>query len=295
MFLLPCLHMFQFTESSFLQSIDVFVYALLGAGYLAFAYIMKKDTFVQKVFHYTAGIISLFAFIYISFQGLMIREDSDSWTLLLAYFIIAGTYIYLSNITNRQVFRWLAPVFLVSVGIQLWNVAIEPYFSISWQFFMFIYAAFLFFIIGFRRQWKYIQAIGTSTYYVSAGVMFFTLLYGLLLKEFIELAIMLVLLGVLCLLVSTSAKVVEKQAAEWLHAISWILALFVIYPELAERIPAYQERLDIPFHIAVSSIVLLAVLQGLGSCEKAWFREGSLLRWPIRVLYRCFRSVILLL
>lgn len=250
---------FQFTESSWLQSIDLFVYALLGAGYLAFAYIMRKNTFVEKVFHYTAGIISLFAFIYISFQGLMIREGSDSWTLLLAYFVIAGTYIYLSNITNRQVFRWLAPVFLVSVGIQLWNTAIEPYFIISWHFFMFIYAALLFFMIGFRRQWKYLQAIGTSTYYVSAGVMLFTLLYGWLLGEFIELAIMLVLLGILSLLVSTSAKVVEKQVAVWLHAISWILALFVIYPEVVEQIPAYQVRLDIPFHVAVSSIVLLAV------------------------------------
>lgn len=250
---------FQFTESSWLQSIDLFVYALLGAGYLAFAYIMRKNIFVEKVFHYTAGIISFFAFIYISFQGLMIRAGSDSWTMLLAYFVIAGTYIYLSNITNRQVFRWLAPVFLVSVGIQLWNVVIEPYFIISWSFFLFVYAALLFFIIGFRRQWKYIQAIGTSTYYVSAGVMLFTLLYGLLLEEFIELAIMLVLLGVLSLLVSTSGKAVEKQVAEWLHAISWILALFVIYPELVERIPAYQEQLDIPFHIAVSSILLLVV------------------------------------
>ncbi|MBP1913771.1 hypothetical protein J2Z23_000708 [Lederbergia galactosidilyticus] len=250
---------FQFTEYSWLQSIDVFVYALLGAGYLAFAYIMRKDTFIEKVFHYTAGIISFFAFIYISFQGLMIRAGSDSWTMLLAYFVIAGTYIYLSNITNRQVFRWLAPVFLVSIGTQLWNVAIEPYFIISWYFFLFIYAALLFFMIGYRRLGKYIQAIGISTYYVSAGVMLFSLLYGLLLEEFIELAVMLVLLGVLCLLVSTSSKVIEKQVAEWLHAISWILALFLIYPELVEHLPAYQERLDIPFHVAVSSIVLLAV------------------------------------
>ncbi|GAB2554615.1 hypothetical protein [Gracilibacillus alcaliphilus] len=250
---------FQLTESSWLQSIDIFVYALLGAGYILFAYLMRKDSFVEKVFHYTAGIITFFAFIYISFQGLVIRGGSDSWTLLFAYLVVAGTYLYLSHITNRQVFRWLAPIFLFVFGLQLWNTVVEPYFVITWEFFLFVYAGILFVVVGVRKKWAFTQPIQTSTYYLSAAVMLIAMLNTLLVMAYMELTIMLVLLGVICLIVAHSANGIEKQTAEWLHAVSWIFALFVLYPELTSRMGLSYEQWNLPIHVAVASLILLGV------------------------------------
>src|SRR5699024_2346035 len=100
-------------------------------------------------------IISLCAFIYISYEGLLILENNDSWVILLAYLTIAGTYIYLSTITERHVFRWLASAFIFTFGLQLWDLIIEPFISI--QLFLFIYASVLFIWIGIRNNYTYLQ------------------------------------------------------------------------------------------------------------------------------------------
>ncbi|QGH35013.1 hypothetical protein GI584_13605 [Gracilibacillus salitolerans] len=250
---------YQLTEHSWLQSIDLFVYGLIGVGYLVFAYLMKKDAYLSKVFHYTSGVISMFAFIYISYQGLIIRENQDSWILLLAYITIACTYVYLANITERQVFRWLAPIFLYTCGLQLWDLSVQPIMDNSVQLFMFIYASILFIGIGVRNQYKYLQVIQMSTYYSSIIVMLLSVMYGLLVEAYMQVSFMFLLFGCLALIVSVSQSQTKKQVADWAHGISWLFAILVLYPELTVHVSAYHENFNMPFHMAVSGLILLAI------------------------------------
>ncbi|MGP4041793.1 hypothetical protein ACTWP4_18095 [Gracilibacillus sp. D59] len=250
---------YQLTEHSWLMSVDLFVYGLLGSSYLVFGYVVKKDAYLSKVFHYTSGVISLFAFIYISYQGLLIRGEKDSWILLLAYVTIACSYIYLSYITERQVFRWLAPIFLFTCGLQMWDLSIQPMINISVQLFMFLFACVLFIWLGVRNKHQYLQAIQTSTYYISITVMLLAVMYGLTVETYMEVSFMFLLIGCLALIMSTSQQNVEKQVGDWTHAISWFLAIYVLYPEMANHLSMYHEYLNWPFHMAIASLLLLAV------------------------------------
>ncbi|SHN10678.1 hypothetical protein [Gracilibacillus kekensis] len=248
---------YQFTENSWLQSVDLFVYGLLGAAYLVFAYLMRKDAYLAKVFHYTSGVISLFAFIYISYQGLLIRGNEQSWTLLFAYLTIAGTYIYLSSITTRQVFRWLASIFIFTSGLELWDLMFESFLSI--QLFSFIFASLLFIWIGDRTKLSYLQTIKTSTYYLSIIVMLLAIVYGLILETYFEASFMFLISGCLALIVTKSRSNTTKQIGLWSHAISWLLAFIVLYPEIISRFMTYYNELNIAFHTAIAGILLLVI------------------------------------
>ncbi|WP_058307372.1 hypothetical protein [Gracilibacillus massiliensis] len=264
---------YQLTEHSWLQSLDLVVYGLLGAAYLVFAYLMKKDAYLAKVFYYTSGVISLFAFIYISYQGLVIRGNQESWILLLAYLTIAGTYIYLASITTRQVFRWLASIFIVTSGLELWELIFESLISI--QLFIFIFASLLFTWIGVRTKLMFLQAIKTSTYYISIMVRFLAIIYGLMLETYFEVSFMFLVAGCLALIVAKAQSNISKQIGLWSHAISWLLAFIVLYPEIISRFITYYNELNIAFHTAIAGILLLAISLAWKKANKLMLAETT--------------------
>ncbi len=251
---------YQLTENSVLYTADSFIYALMGAAYLGFAYVMRKDYFARNVFYYTSGIISGFAFLYISFQGLVIRADGDSWYMLLAYIVIAGTYVYLAEVTKRGVFRWIAPAFFIAVGIQFWSLIIQPFFPESILNFMFFYMVVLFLTIGFQHRIPYLQSVQKSMYVWSMPVIGITILLKLLLLEFIGIAIMFAILGAVALYMTViSKKQLEKRVAAWAVPINWLLAMYILYFEFAGRSYVYRNQLDIPFQLAAAGLILLGV------------------------------------
>ncbi|GGP07240.1 hypothetical protein [Oceanobacillus neutriphilus] len=251
---------YQLTENSILNTADSFIYALMGAAYLGFAYIMRKDNFASKAFYYLSGIISAFAFLYVTFQGLIIRADGDSWFILLAYAVIAGTYIYLAEVTKRGVFRWLAPVFLISAGTQFWSLVIQPLFPESILNFMFFYMIALFLFIGFKNRIPYMQAVQKSMFFWSMPVIAIIVLLKLLFLEFIEAAGMFTIIGAVAFYVtSASEKPQEKHIAAWAVPINWLLAMYILYFEFAEKSYAYRTQLDLPFQLAAAGIVLLGI------------------------------------
>ncbi|MDL4841173.1 hypothetical protein [Aquibacillus rhizosphaerae] len=250
---------YQLTEYSFLESLDLIVYALVGIVYIGFSYGTKKQHFMSKMFEYTSGIISFFAFVYVSYQGLILRVGEDSILLLFAYFIISCNYIYLAHLTKRKVFSYLSPLFLLATGMQFWDsISLFRQWD-SLAMFMFLFSACLFLWLGIWTKNKYFLSIQTSTYYVTIGAMFLCVLYGLWSGTLIQLAIMLVLFGVLAIIVANRNRRVEKEIATWVHAVSWTFALVVIYPEVTAIYPGYDIVFNWPFHLAVSGIILLAI------------------------------------
>ncbi|KAB8139382.1 hypothetical protein F9U64_00890 [Gracilibacillus oryzae] len=249
---------YQLTENSWLHSIDLFVYSLIGAGYLGFAYLIKRDDYLVRVFHYTSAFMSVAAFIYISFQGIILRAQEDSWVLLLAYFTIVLTYIYLANITKNRIFPWLASVFLIVSGFQIWELVFEPV-NLSFPLFMFLYASLLFTGIGLRTNVKYLNPINRSTYYISIIAMIFSIFIGLLAESYIQVCFMFVLFGCLALLEFFSQGEQFKKTAAWTNAVSWWFALYMLYPAIIEQSFLYQIYFDAPFHLAVAGIIMLAI------------------------------------
>lgn len=250
---------FQLTEHSWLGSIDLIVFGMIGASYLIFAFLVKSDAFMSRIFYWTSGLISIFAFIYISFQGIIIRSGENPWILLMAYIIVTGTYTYLAQITKKPIFSWLAGIFLYTVGLQLCSVGLDYSPNMSVQLFIFGYASALFLLLGLFNKNKYLSSIKQSVYYLSIGALLASIMLGILVAEFLQVSFMFVTFGVLALLVSKQKNNVEHKIANWTNAVSWLLALFFLYPKLTDVITGYSTQLSIPFHFSISALLLLAI------------------------------------
>ncbi|UOQ83446.1 hypothetical protein [Gracilibacillus salinarum] len=251
---------YQLTEQTWLENIDLLIYGILGASYLGFATLVKKDATLAKVFHYTSGVISLCAFLFISFQALAIRQEQDSWVLLLAYLVITGTYLYLAEITNRQVFRWLAPVFLFFSGMQLWEVAFEQLVPVNIELFMFLFAVLSYIIHAMPGKKSFLPTIKTSTAYLAIFVMLLSVIQGITVARYIEVAWMTFIASLLAGYVSILAKQTSAKAlAPWTHAFCGLFACLIVYPKLISALPAYEEHLHLAFHLAISGVILLMV------------------------------------
>ncbi|WP_186576812.1 SCO7613 C-terminal domain-containing membrane protein [Aquibacillus kalidii] len=251
---------YQLTENSWLVEIDLVIFAIIGALYLVFAKLVRSETFLSKMFHYTSAVISFCAFIYISYQGLVLRADEGSIVLLAAYLVITFTYIYLAEITKNQLFQWLAAIFLLyATGLQLTDIVTDAVDVLSPQLFMFFFNGLGFLLIATGKARKYTKNIQVSVYYLSLAAIFFSMLYGFLEEAFLEVCLMLLLAGFLALYVIKTRSKTEQQVATWLNPITWFMALFILYPWSMDKLPNYQITFGIAFHLAITGLILLGI------------------------------------
>lgn len=254
---------YQIVEHSFLNSIDLVVYALVGFAYMGFAYTTKSHTFIPRTFRYISAAVSLLAFIYVSYQGILLRAGEDSFLLLLAYLVIAVNYTYLAYLTNHTVFQYLAPFFTLVMGFQLWEVLDSTFNWNNPAMFMFIYSMVLFLLLGIWNKNNYLLPIKKSSFYMTIAVMMISIGYGIYITAYVKVSLMLGLFGVLAYIVAKKGeRKEEKLTAAWVHAISWLLALVTIYPELFSQIPAYSTNFNGPFHFCAAGLLLLGISVG---------------------------------
>lgn len=251
---------FQLTENSFLQTADLLIYSLLGVAYLTFAHLMRKDAHLNKIFYYSSGFISGLAFLYITYQGLSSQIGTNSWLMLLAYLVISATYLYLAHTTKEVIFRWFTPVLFMVVGLQIWNLTVDPFFPEQLINFMFVYAVCLFIFVGFPNRFKYFKEIEKPTFYSSIGVILLTMLIDFSALLHIDLAFKLFIVGVLAIYVAFNkfAKK-EKQIAYWVHSISWLFAVYAILNRVYENSAFYREYFDYPTTLAIGGLIILAI------------------------------------
>ncbi|SDK27895.1 hypothetical protein [Sediminibacillus albus] len=263
---------YQLVEHSALQTVDWLIYALAGAVYLGFSYAAKSDHFISKAFQYTSGFISFLAFIYISWQGLLLKDGEASFVLLLAYLVIAATYTYLAYVVNYMVFRWLAPFFLLITGYQSWSVFDTTFQWGNPEIFIFFYGMLLFLLIGLYNKNIYLHPIKASSFYLGITAMILATAYPFLFEEFLKTAFLLAMLGIVAVLVS-KADLPKKiiNLAVGAHAGSWLLALLVLYPQMVRELQAYSDFFNRPFHFAAAGLLMLAVSVGWQT-----FYEGRL-------------------
>jgi hypothetical protein len=129
---------YQLIENSFLDSFGAIIYAFIGFGMVVVPKVMKRNFSLDNAFQYTSAVISGFAFVYISFEGILLRAGNPSIVLMLAYFIISANFVYLSYNGPMRLFPYLGSIFLVSAIYEAMSLVIEPFKNIHFTLSFFI-------------------------------------------------------------------------------------------------------------------------------------------------------------
>ncbi|MEN2466090.1 hypothetical protein [Ornithinibacillus sp. JPR2-1] len=267
---------YQLVENSILAGVGEIAYALLGVFFIVLPKLMKDAGSLQKIFQVTSAVVSVLAFIYITFEGLMIRAGEGSLVLFLAYVIMALHFAYLASLVTNKLFHYLSPIFLVSALYQLTLLGQEwiGYESIILPGFI---LAYLFYMLGGCliniSLW---QPMKNSTRDVSSIAMIFCLFASFVMFESLELSIMLFFLAGLAIVMNTyETRTHLLQMAPWLHGVALGLAVTVLYSHVARQDAPYLEDAFLTMGIVLGSIVVLAGSYSWKTMNQKKFAESS--------------------
>ncbi|MCF6138847.1 hypothetical protein [Pseudalkalibacillus berkeleyi] len=225
---------YQLIEHSILDEFGSIFYALLGVLFLVLPNFLSDQFPLKKVFRYTSAFVSGCAFIYISFEGILIKLNEPSFALMVAYIIISMNFIYLSNVTKQRLFMYLSPVFLIS---SLYEVILlgEKWMGYNTiELPLFIAAFLLYCLLGCYNKLNFFKNIEESTRDVSALVMGISILYGIVLMNWWQSGTMFLLFSIAALLADQFEKrKTFKVSAPWIHAISFGLAIVMFIEQVS--------------------------------------------------------------
>jgi hypothetical protein len=252
--------MYQLIENSFLHSIDYIGFALIGLLYLLFQQYRDKEAYIQKIFQWTSGILSFCAFLFISVQGLLLRSDEDSIVLLFAYLIIAINYICLSNIVKQPIFRYLAPFFLMTAGLQSYFIVFKSSNGSYVELYMFAIATVMYIVLYFKNKFKYFTSIKSSSFVVSIGTMVLTILLAVASVKFVHASILFLAFGFISLFTYKHTLNGQlKKISTWVNPISWGLAWMSLFNYVDQHIAFYRTNVETMGHLALGGLILLAI------------------------------------
>ena len=260
---------YQLIEHSFLESADVMLYALVGFIFIGLQSVDRlQNPYMRKVFQLTSGAVSLCAFIFITYKGLILRYDDPSWLLVLGYLLISVNYIYLANLSRYQIFGFLAPFFLAAAGLYSMSLLYTNPSAETVMIHLFATGLLLYAAGYYWNTWRVTKRIQTGSLVVSFGPMMLSLLLGLLNEEWWLESSLLVVLGMVHL------SIYQKGKWKWLRhtgallsSVTWGLGLLALYPLFA-RNDLYEEIFAAPFHTAIVAIVILVI-------HLLWKKKGA--------------------
>ena len=255
--------MYQLLEHSIFQPLNYIGFALIGIVYILLED-RVADGLLKKIFTFTSGIVSGLAFLYISFEGLVLRADENSIVLLIAYAIIAVNYIYLAFITKRSVFQYLAPIFLVATGYQSWNLLSTGLNFKMFEVYMFAVGVVLFFFLYVKNSNKYLLAIQNSSFYIAIATMSLSIGSSYFLGKYLELSFLLLAFGFVLMIINKVHQNKDYQKLSgWILPISWLLAFKFIYDQYAFYDHFYMNEVGMIGHLGISSLLLLMISYGI--------------------------------
>lgn len=249
--------LYQLTQHSFLQTIDLIILSLIGYLFIALEQTFKKEVYLEKAFRYTSAIISFFAFIYISVQGIFIRLDESSILLFFGYVFVAINYLYLTYQTKNKLFSYLSVIFLTIAGYQSGQV-IEQYtrFSLGVLYLFFI-GFVLYQGLYYSNRYLYTKDVKHSAYFVSNIVLFIALLTGVMTEQWWEAVLMFTFFAFVHY---RTFKVHEnhlvKEITKWLTPICVLFALICTYPIITVSNDDYTNVIGFIGHTAISVILV---------------------------------------
>ncbi|MFQ3545026.1 hypothetical protein Q7A53_13165 [Halobacillus rhizosphaerae] len=250
---------YQLVEHSSLQDIDLLIYSAAAMVYMGFAFAAKNHTFIQKTFQYTSAFISMCAFIYVSWQGILIRQQEESLLLLFAYLVITLNYFVLSHLAKQLIFQYLTPVFLIISMWQLWVVTGLS--TIEW--FLFTSAAILFLVAVLWGTNKWLMPFRLSSMVTAITVIIVCMLNNHQHLDYAENGFMLFIISGLAYAGYKKCRSFEGvTSAQWIQPLSLLLASMCLYPWFFEFFEVYKEELGLSIHLAITGLVLLFIHLG---------------------------------
>ncbi|WP_404332991.1 DUF2157 domain-containing protein [Mesobacillus maritimus] len=248
---------FQILENCPFEAINPLGFAAIGILFLFVPRLVHDEFGLQKVFRWTSALVSFLAFLYISVEGMLLRANEPSLTLLLAYVVIAGNFLYLANIENTRLFRYLSPVFLATAlfeGVRILDQWLE-FSTFSLPVF---FIGLILFLIGWTVQHKWLQVINQGMRDVGFAIMLIPIMAGSLLSQWWELGFMLLLLAlVFYVMLKIDQRKPVRLSVPWLIPISMGFAFVCFGEELLQTSFFYSMELGVPFHFAAAGIMVL--------------------------------------
>ncbi|WP_273832081.1 SCO7613 C-terminal domain-containing membrane protein [Guptibacillus sedimenti] len=249
---------YQLIEHSVFESADVMLYALVGFIFIGLQSVDRLQN-MKKAFQLTSGVVSLCAFIFITYKGLILRYDDPSWLLVLGYVIISINYIALANVTRYRIFGFLAPLFLAAAGLYSMSLLYTEPSTETVMLHMFA-TGFLLYAGGFYwNEWDVTKRMQTGALFISFGPILLSLLLGLVSGRWWLESSLLLVLGFLYL------SIYQKGKWKWLrftgallNPITWGVALLALYSPFA-RNDFYENTFGLPFHTAIVAILVVVI------------------------------------
>ncbi|GAB3048299.1 hypothetical protein [Virgibacillus ainsalahensis] len=249
---------YQLIEFSVLHEIDAIAYALLGFVFLALPAFLEQNDALEKAFRYTSAVVSFFAFLYISLEGILLRMNEPSVVLLIAYVIISLNFTFLANRVRQRLFSYLSPVFFMAAlyEVVIWGREIFDYVSLGFP--MFIAGFFLYLLFGCFVKVQFLQSIKEASRDVGGFVMLICLSTGFGVMDQWQVGTMFLLLAVTAILMDKFEKresFKDLSLASWMHAIAAGLAMSIYARAMFRSI--YPDRLDAEGFVFAGITVLL--------------------------------------
>lgn len=246
---------YQLIEHTALAASSALWYSFTGFIFIAMQSVKRDDASMHKLFRYISAVVSFGAFIYISYEGILLRSGNPSWLLAASYLLIAGNYLYLSNQAHNKLFPYLASIFLLTSGFQGMYAALRPE---SWETMLlpaFLAASVLFVAGYYINQYRLTRVIAGSSFHVSLAAMGVILWTAVWAQQWKSASVMLLIAGVLAWLMTKKQFV---QIAAYTMPSSLFLAWLAWYP-VFENAAFYEQHIALSGHFAAGALVLIGL------------------------------------
>jgi hypothetical protein len=239
-------------------------YASLGFVFLLLPKLLKDQTALDNAFKLTSAAVSGLAFIFITAEGILFRSQVPSFSLLIAYLLIAGNFIYLANTNRNMLFSYLSPIFLAAAFFEA-IMQLDKWMEFnSFLLPISFIGLVLFTIFGWLIKIKFLLVIKHSSRDIGMVIMFFAILAGFISSQWQELAIILFLAALMLFLIIK----IEKRpglvlGAKWAFPITAGFTVTSLAEEIRVQYFVYNELLGLPGNFAASGLLLLGLSYAL--------------------------------
>ncbi|MFJ5715274.1 hypothetical protein [Neobacillus sp. NPDC093127] len=249
---------YQLIEHSFLNYFGEVVYALIAFGLVFVPKAMNGRFSLDKVFQYTSAVISGFAFIYITLEGILLRAGNPSIILMLAYFIIAVNFVYLSHNSPNRLFTYLSSVFAASGIYEANLLLVKPIYSINFSLTLSLTGFILFVVFGVVPFVKYLRILQNSSKDVGIAIMTLALLAAISLFQWWQAGVILLFITIVSFLViKKETRSYYKEAALWVLPSALGLSIAAFAEEMNVNFIYYREEFGYAINFALGAILVL--------------------------------------
>ncbi|WHX38629.1 hypothetical protein QNH36_13045 [Mesobacillus sp. AQ2] len=267
---------YQILENWRLTEVSPIGYALLGFVFLLLPRLFGDQFSLKKAFQMTSAVVSAFAFLFITAEGLMMHSQNPSLVLFVAYLLIAANFIYLANADRNMIFAYLSPIFLAAA---LFEVVLKLQNWIQFENLtlpLYLIGLVLFMTFGWLLQHKQLQVIKTSSRDIGLLIMLFMVLITFSMFGWWELGLMFMLTSfVFYSMRKIDSRNLIPTLAQWAVPVCLGLAVASFGEEVRTQSSMYDDFIGMAGNFAMAGILLLAVHRAFRKMKDSVLAKSS--------------------